>query len=613
MNYKSLQSCVDDLETNNHLIRIKHEVDPYLEMASIQRQVYSQKGPALFFENVKDTAFPCLSNLYGTQERCHFIFRKQWETVKEAIKIKANPEAFLQEALKNFYKKPQKYLKLLGSGLHSLPKKIPIRKKNQIFKETTINQLPQITSWPEDGGAFITLPQVFSLDPGQQAIMKSNLGMYRVQMSGNEFIPNQELGMHYQIHRGIGVQHKKALDRGEDLPVTIFIGGPPAHSVAAVMPMPENMSELIFAGLLAGRRFRYIQLDNHILSADADFCITGWIKGKKVKPEGPFGDHLGYYSLRHDFPVFEVEKVYHKKNAIWPFTVVGRPPQEDTSFGSMIHELTSPMVGKEIPGVKELHAVDEAGVHPLLLAIGSERYTPYKKTKAAETLTQAHAILGFNQCSLAKYLFIASECDDPNLRCHDVEKFFKHILKRIDWAHDLHFQTNTHIDTLDYSGQGLNQGSKLILACVGPSKRDLKEKINFKLKHPFVLSLSIVTSGILSFKVKPFKDYKLAQKEIDDLTLKLSELNLEGYPLIVLCDDDHFCSESFGNFLWISFTRSNPSHDIYGVRSFTQYKHWGCHSSLIIDARIKPHHAPPLVENKSVYQKTKSFVDLMTK
>ena len=232
------------------------------------------------------------------------------------------------------------------------------------------------------------------------------------------------------------------------------------------MPLPEGLSELLFAGMLAGRRFRYAMLDGYLISADADFCITGTVT-TATKPEGPFGDHLGYYSLAHNFPVMTVDRVYHRNNAVWPFTVVGRPPQEDTSFGALIHGITAPMVPVSLPGVKALHAVDEAGVHPLLLCIGHERYVPYDQRQPMELLTQANAVLGFNQCSLAKYLLIAAAEDNPDLDVNDLEAFFQHLLERLDLSRDLHFHTNVTMDTLDYSGPSLNRGSKLVMAAAG--------------------------------------------------------------------------------------------------------------------------------------------------
>src|SRR5690606_32112086 len=295
---------------------------------------------------------------------------------------------------------------------------------------TRVSELPQIVCWPMDGGPFVLLPQVYTEDPARPGILGANLGMYRVQLAGNEYETDREIGLHYQIHRGIGVHQAKAIERGEPLKVSIFVGGPPSHTFAAVMPLPEGLSELTFAGALGGRRFRYFYDDEGFcVSAAADFVITGTVHAGELKPEGPFGDHLGYYSLRHDFPVLRVRRVYHRRDAVWPFTVVGRPPQEDTSFGALVHELTGDAIPREVPGLRAVHAGDTAGVHPLCLAIGEEMYPPYQTERyPQELLTIANHVLGTNQLSLAKYLFICAAGDDPSLDVHDVERFFVHVL-----------------------------------------------------------------------------------------------------------------------------------------------------------------------------------------
>jgi 4-hydroxy-3-polyprenylbenzoate decarboxylase len=426
--------------------------------------------------------------------------------------------------------------------------------------------------------------------------MSSNLGMYRVQLGGGEYESGKEVGLHYQIHRGIGVHHTAAVRRGEPLRASIFVGGPPAHILAAVMPLPEGLSELLFGGMLNARRFRVARRGRYTISTEADFAITGTIDPTRTLPEGPFGDHLGYYSLAHPFPVLEVDTVYHRDDPVWPFTVVGRPPQEDTTFGKLIHEITAPMVPVELPGVKAIHAVDAAGVHPLLLAIGSERYVPWAEERVPqELLTNASAILGFGQASLAKYLFIAAKEDDPELDVEDVESFFRHVLERVDLTRDLHFHTRTTIDTLDYSGTGLNAGSKLVVAAAGRKKRALATALPSSFGDA-----ALVIPGVAVVAAAPFPGYAAVEQEMRAAAERLSQLPLDELPLIVLVDDVGFTSESLRNFLWVTFTRSNPSHDVHGVDSFVEHKHWGCTRSLVIDARLKPHHAPPLIEEPSV-------------
>ncbi|MBM4253767.1 MAG: UbiD family decarboxylase [Deltaproteobacteria bacterium] len=599
-----LRAAVEDLERVGELVRVREEVSPNLEIAEIQRRAYAQGAPALLFERVRGTEFPCVANLFGTMDRAKFIFRDTLELVRQAVRIKADPADFVRGIPRGLAKHPGVYLRLPFAGLTSLPRRVSPARAPTMQCQTTLSRLPAVKSWPMDGGPYITLPQVLSQDPDRPGPMAANVGMYRVQLAGNQFIPDQEVGLHYQIHRGMGIHHTKAAARGEPLRVSIMVGGHPAHAVAAVMPLPEGLSELIFAGMLAGRRFRYALHNGHLISADADFCIVGTITGT-TKPEGPFGDHLGYYSLTHDFPVMKVEAVYHRRDAMWPFTVVGRPPQEDTTFGELIHEITGPMVPVSLPGVKALHAVDAAGVHPLLLAVGSERYTPYRSTHDTgpqELLTQANAILGFNQCSLAKYLFVIDGNDSAAPAVDDIEAFFNYMLQRIDLTRDLHFQTRTTMDTLDYSGEGLNQGSKLVIAATGAPRRQLAKSVSAGISVPDGFSdVRLVLPGVLAVSGPKFTS--VTDGSSDKLLAHLASLPadlLRDVVLIVLCDDSEFCARSLNNFLWVTFTRSNPSHDCHGVRSFTKFKHWGAEGPLVIDARIKPHHAPPLVEDPAV-------------
>lgn len=602
MAYSSLASCLLDLEKNGMLIRIREEVDPYLEMAAIHLRVHEAGGPALLFENVKGTKYSAASNIFGTLDRSKFIFRDTLATVQQLIDLKSNPIKAL--------KKPFHHISAGVAAVKALPLKNPLHKP-VLYEKIQISDLPLIHHWPMDGGTFVTLPQVYSEDTDNPGIMQANLGMYRIQLTGNEYLPNKEIGLHYQLHRGIGVHQTKANKKGLPLKVSCFVGGPPAHTVAAVMPLPEGISEATFAGVLGGRRFRYSYEDGFCISTDADFVITGEVYPGENKPEGPFGDHLGYYSLQHDFPVMRVHAVYARKNAIWPFTVVGRPPQEDTSFGQLIHEITGAAIPQEIPGLKEVHAVDAAGVHPLLLAIGSERYTPYNPTQQpAELLTIANHILGTGQLSLAKFLFITAE-EKRQLSTHHVQDFLQYIFERIDLKRDLHFYTNTTIDTLDYSGSGLNTGSKLVLAACGEQKRELATELPaIFLNLEGFENPKLVMPGVVSLQTKKFSTYFTAQEEMKLLNFQLHETYLDaGIVQIIVGDDSDFIAANMRNYLWVSYTRANPANDIYGVRSFIENKHWGCEGPMIIDARIKPHHAPAVDLSEEMRLKTNRFFE----
>jgi 4-hydroxy-3-polyprenylbenzoate decarboxylase len=600
MGYRNFRDSLADLERTGQLVRIEQEIDPDLEAAEVQRRVYCARGPAVYYARVKGCRFPMVSNLFGTVERTRFLFRDMLQVVRHLVELKADPGAF--------WKRPLRYRDVPRALWYLRPRKV--RLGPVLARQATIDQLPQLRCWPRDGGAFITLPQVYTEDADRPGLAHSNLGMYRVQLSGGAYQPNRNVGLHYQIHRGIGVHHATALRRGVPFRVNVFVGGPPVMTLAAVMPLPEGLPELAFAGALGGRRVPLVCRPGQLpIAAEADFCITGTVDPHLQLPEGPFGDHLGYYSLTHPFPVLNVEHVYHREGAVWPFTVVGRPPQEDTGFGEIIHELTGPLIPTMVPGVHAVHAVDAAGVHPLLLAIGSERYVPYAgQRKPQELLTCANALLGQGQLSLAKFLLIVAREDDPDLDVHDIPAFFRHLLERVDWRSDLHFQTCTTIDTLDYSGTGLNEGSKVVIAAVGPPRRRLASVAPGRLELPSGFGPPrVCLPGVLAVQAPAWvpspDDPSTPAGPASALAFSRAlapARSLDGFPLLVLADDSGFVGATVGNFLWVTFTRANPAADVQGVGPFTRQKHWGCEGPLVIDARLKPHHAPPLEEDPQV-------------
>ena len=611
MGFRSLRDCVGALRTEGECVVIDHPVDPHLEIAEIQRRLFRAGGPAVLFTHPRGTAFPVLVNLYGTHKRIERIFADTFDRVRRLVELKIDPTA----ALRN----PARYWRSPFDALAMLPRSV--RSGPVMAHSVPLSAVPQVVSWPGDGGPFITLPAVYTEDPNHPGTKHSNLGMYRVQLAGNDYEPDHEAGLHYQLHRGIGLHHAAALARGEPLRVAIFLGGSPAMAVSAVMPLPEGLSELTFAGVLAGHRIPMIRRTGRpAIYADADFVIEGTVETGATKPEGPFGDHLGYYARKHEFPLLRVDHVWHREGAIWPVTVVGRPPQEDTLFGWLVHELTGPVIPTVLPGVSSVHAVDASGVHPLLLAVGSERYLPWKKSdRPAELLTQASAILGQGQLSLAKYLLIVNGSDCPGLDAHDVRAFLSHLLARVNWRRDCHFHTETTIDTLDYSGQGFNAGSKLVVAARGPAVRDLPTVLPPGVglpdgfPNPRVCGPGIVAVEGPRIEPRPRLDAEsdaaiwaptaeaVWAGEIERFCRGIGpEHPLRAFPLIVVVDDSAFVAAALENFLWVTFTRSNPAVDIHGVDATTHHKHWGCSGPLVIDARLKPHHAPPVEEDPAV-------------
>ena len=615
MGFRTLRQCVKTLREEGQLIEIDYPINPHLEIAEIQRRLFRSGGPALLFRSVLGTQHPVLINLYGTQKRVERLFSDTLDRVRRLVELKIDPAAAIQ--------KPSRYWRSPLDAITMVPRHV--RRGNVLTRNIPLTSLPGVTGWPGDGGPFITLPAVYSEHPDAPSLKNSNLGMYRVQLRGNRYEENTEVGLHYQIHRGIGIHHAAAIAKGEPLRVSIFIGGTPSMAVSAMMPLPEGLSELAFAGALAGHRIPMIRRKGRpSIYADADFVIEGTIAPDLTKPEGPFGDHLGYYARQHNFPVMRIDNVWQREDAIWPITVVGRPPQEDTLFGWLVHEITGPIIPTVLPGISSIHAVDAAGVHPLLLAVGSERYLPWKNSsRPAELLTQASAILGQGQLSLAKYLFIVNQADDPSIKASDIQRFFNHVLQRVDWKRDCHFHTETTIDTLDYTGKGFNNGSKLVVAARGQPVRGLPTEISGDIRLPLGFSkpfacmpgVLVITGPLIqprpSLEASDEKSIwstteQQAQwtEDIERFTRLIHQADdIMKWPLIVVTDDSEFSAANLENFLWVTFTRSNPATDVHGIGEATHQKHWGCTGPLVIDARLKPHHAPPVEEDPDVVTK----------
>ncbi len=619
MGFRTLRQCVKTLREEGQLIEIDYPINPHLEIAEIQRRLFRSGGPALLFRSVLGTQHPVLINLYGTQKRVERLFSDTLDRVRRLVELKIDPAAAIQ--------KPLRYWRSPLDAISMVPRHV--RRGDVLNRNIPLASLPGVTGWPGDGGPFITLPAVYSEHPDAPSLKNSNLGMYRVQLRGNSYEDNTEVGLHYQIHRGIGIHHAAAIAKGEPLKVSIFIGGTPSMAVSAMMPLPEGLSELAFAGALAGHRIPMIRRKGRpSIYADADFVIEGTIAPDLTKPEGPFGDHLGYYARQHNFPVMRIDNVWQREDAIWPVTVVGRPPQEDTLFGWLVHEITGPIIPTVLPGISSIHAVDAAGVHPLLLAVGSELYLPWKNSsRPAELLTQASAILGQGQLSLAKYLFIVNQADDPSIKASDIQCFFNHVLQRVDWRRDCHFHTETTIDTLDYTGKGFNNGSKLVVAARGQPVRELPTEISGDIRLPPGFSKPfacmpgvLVISGPL---IQPRPSLETSEEKLiwstnerqaqwtEDIErftrLTHQADDIMKWPLIVITDDSEFSAVNLENFLWVTFTRSNPATDVHGIGEGTSQKHWGCTGPLVIDARLKPHHAPPVEEDPEVVAKVNSL------
>ena len=438
MAYSNLEACLLDLERNGQLLRIKEEVDPHLEMAAIHLRIHEQKGPAILFEKVKGSKFRAASNIFGTLERSEFIFRDTLPQVKKLIEIKIDPVA----ALKN----PLAALSALPAAINALPKKNPISQP-VTFEEIKISDLPLIKHWSMDGGAYVTLPQVYTEDADKPGIANSNLGMYRIQLTGNEYELDKEIGLHYQLHRGIGVHQTKANKKGMPLKVSCFVGGPPAHSVAAVMPLPEGLSEMNFAGVLAGKRFGYTYKDGFCLSTDADFVITGEVFPGENKPEGPFGDHTGFYTPMDRYPHFRITAITHRKKAIYPATVVGKPPMEDFWLGSASVRILLPVLKMNFPELVDL-ALPAEGVFHNLAFVSLKKQYPYQAFKLM------HGLWGAGQMMFTKIIVAV----DEHVNVHNTSEVLFYLGANVDPERDMIF-IKSPCDSLDHATSQPNVGS----------------------------------------------------------------------------------------------------------------------------------------------------------
>jgi len=559
--FANLRSFLHTLRQEKDLVDIDTEVDPYLELAEIHRRVIAEGGPALLFRRVKGSPFPVVTNLFGTRRRVDLAVGPRPERVVEQA-VEALPELLPPRPFKLWRAKGWLW-PLMQSGLRQVSRqRAPVLEVWE--QEPDLTLLPALTSWPEDGGPFVTLPLVYTEHP---LTREHNLGMYRIQIYG----PTQT-GIHWQIHKGGGFHYYAAEQLDQALPMTLFLGGPPVLTFAAVAPLPEMVPELLFASFLLGRKLTRVEVAGHPhpLVAEAEFAICGEVPPRERRAEGPFGDHYGYYSLQHDFPVFRVQKVFHRRDAIYPATVVGKPRQEDYFLGEYLQELLRPLFPVVMPGVRDLKSYAETGFHALVAAVVRESYH-------REALTHAFHILGEAQLALTKFLMLTDVPVDlanfPEVLCT--------VLARFEPEQDLLILPETAMDTLDYTGRRLNHGSKAIMLGLGLAKRALPRA--YTGSWPRGISAGqAYCPGCLLLKGPRFVEAPDLAAEVQrDL-----DPSLRQWPLLILVDDLELCQTQTG-FLWQVFTRFDPAHDIYAESEVVNHK-LIYHGPLLIDARMKP-------------------------
>ena len=560
------------LHQDRQLVEIEAEVDPYLEIAEVHRRVIAAGGPALLFSKVKGKNFPVVTNLFGSERRVALAFGADTlDDVARLVRVLHN----LPPRAGELWRERRLLARLLRLGTRRGKARLHCSAK------LDVRQLPAITSWHSDGGAFLTLPLVHSRDLVNG---KDNLGIYRMQVYAAD-----EMGMHFQIGKGGGYHLHQAEQLGRDLEVNVYLGGPPALILAAIAPLPENVPEFLLCSLLLGQKLPCARNPHGSLDLlnNVEFCLSGTVPASVRRSEGPFGDHYGYNSLQHDFPVFRPRALFHKKNAVFPATVVGKPRQEDFFLGDYLQKLLLPIIPLVMPNVHDLWSYGETGYHSLAACVVRERH-------AHEALSTAFRILGEGQLALTKFLL----CVDQTLDLCDFKTLLTHILQRVDFNADLHIFPRTAMDTLDYSSAQLNKGSKGVLMGLGAARRTLPAVLP-QLDTHVVHKQGIYCPGCLVVQSCAHAEQPRIYEEI------LAQSAFDDWPLLVLTDDAERALQTTGAFLWTTFTRFNPATDIHARRIEHRYHKLTYTPPLLIDARLKSWHPPELFCDPA----TKKLVD----
>ncbi|PKM80228.1 MAG: 4-hydroxybenzoate decarboxylase [Firmicutes bacterium HGW-Firmicutes-14] len=574
--HTNLRSFIELLRKENEIREVRAEIDPYLELAEVHRRVIEKGGPALLFTNVKGSRFPVVTNLFGTPRRVELAMGPRPEEIVN--KAAGALDSLLPPTLTKVWGERDWLLHIARSGLREFN-----REKSPVLecRQSTVNlgELPVLTSWQEDGGPFITLPLVYTEHPSTG---EHNLGMYRIQV-----FDENRTGMHWQIHKGGGFHYHEAEKLKQPLPVTLFLGGPPALVIAAITALPEPVPELIYASFLMGEKLSLVKVDGHPhrLIAEAEFAICGEVPSFERRDEGPFGDHYGYYSLVHKFPVFNVKQVYHRRDAIYPATVVGKPRQEDFYIGEWMQDLLAPLFPLIMPGVKSIWTYGEAGFHSLAAAVVRESYF-------REALAHSFRILGEGQLSLTKFLLVT----DQSLDLKDFPRVLENVLARFEPARDLVIINDTAMDTLDYTGRKFNQGSKAIMLGLGSPVRELPGEYSSG-PLPGIEKVKPFCKGCLMVSGKGYEDDpQLAAAVVREGAAQLAE-----WPLLVLVDDAGSIGER-QSFLWTVFTRFDPAWDMFAEHRVENNK-IRYSGPVVIDARMKPWYPGELVPREDIVQR----------
>ena len=558
--FSNLRVFLDQLRRDGDLAVVEAPVDARQEVAEIHRRVIAAGGPALLFTKVEGSDLPLATNLFGTKRRAELAFGTRPKQLLERLVSLA--ETILPPTAAKLWGARDLAGAALAIGTKS-KRSGPVTEL--VTTDVDLGRLPVLTTWPEDGGPFVTLPLVATRHPITGG---PNLGMYRLHVQNRN-----STGMHWQIGKGGGFHHAVAEARGEALPVTVFLGGPPALILAAIAPLPENVPELMLASLIAGEKIATCPGPaDSALIAEAEIALVGSVPPRVRRVEGPFGDHYGYYSLAHDYPVFEISHLARRKDAIYPATVVGKPRQEDFFIGDLLQDLLSPLFPLVMPAVRKLWSYGETGYHSLAAAVVKQRYK-------REAMASAFRILGEGQLSLTKFLLVL----DHEIDLTDFKAVLVHLLERTQFETDLFVFANVSMDTLDYTGPVVNEGSKGVWLGVGDPVRALPAEFRpacdppGEARAPRVFCPGCLVVGAPPAGIDPEAPARFA-----------SHPAFAGWPLVVVTDQPERAAASTMNFLWTTFTRLEPAADIHAAGQRIVRNHVAFTPPVVFDARLKP-------------------------
>ena len=569
MSFRDLREFIEELERRGELVRIKTEVDPDQEITIIQHKVLAAGGPALLFENVKGSPYRLVSNLFGTKERVERVMGRPPAEIGEEMAGLA--EEMMPPTPSKVWKNRKTILKCLGMRMKTV-RSGPVLE--EMHEPANLNELPVLKCWPLDGGPFFTLPLVHTADPETGG---GNLGIYRMQR-----YDESSTGMHWQIEKGGGFHFKAAIKRGEPLPISVVLGGPPALTFAAIAPLPEGMDERLLAALMMGRPLEVLdrKTTGHKVSAQAEFILEGSVTAGDDRREGPFGDHLGHYSHSSDFPVFRVDRVLARKDAIYPATVVGKPPQEDFYIGNALQEMCVPLLKMMKSGIVDLWSYAETGFHPLAVMAVDERY-------GKEALKYALGVLGEGQLSLTKVLMVV----DDGVDVRDFYAVSHALREHLDPSDGLHLLAPTAQDTLDFTGPAINFGSRLLLLANKGKNSPLRPAPPPPPKpsevHPGICAIRAFGEGVLMVQVAKDWNRDEIQKSLEDHPVA------KQYVLHVAVSEDVEIENDMMA-LWGWFTRFDPYLDIHPARRELRGNKLVLNFPLLVDATWKEGYRLPV-------------------